>query len=186
VINYLRTRDNGRAAVGIIYFDYKRQKEQTIRVVLASLLRQIFETQLEAFVVIEDFYTRWSARKIPPSAVDVQEALRTSISKCHEAYIVLDALDEYLANFSHEAIEHLLALLLSLGNNVKLMVTSRVLGAMEGIFRKLEAIRHEIFARNEDMETYVEDRIAKELPFAADLSGLIVEKVMQAAGSRYV
>jgi hypothetical protein len=93
-------------------------------------------------------------------------------------------LDEYLANFSNESIEELFTLLLSLGGNVKLMVTSRVLGAMEGIFRKLEAIRHEICARNEDMERYVEDRIVKELPFAADLSALIVEKVTQAAGSR--
>jgi hypothetical protein len=186
VINYLRRRDNGRAAVGIIYFDYKRQKEQTVRVVLASLLRQIFETQLEASVVIEDFYTRCSAQKISATEADVQEALRTGISKCREAYIVLDALDEYLANFSNEAIEDLLSLLLSLGDNVKLMVTSRVLGAMEGIFRNLGAIRHEICARNEDMEIYVQDRIAKELPFAADLSGLIVEKVTQAAGSRYV
>jgi len=186
VINYLRIRDNGRAAVGIIYFDYKRQKEQIIRVVLASLLRQIFETQMEASVVIEDFYTRWSARNTPPTEADVQEALRAGISKCHEAYIVLDALDEYLTTFSNEAIENLLARLLSLGDNVKLMVTSRVLGAMEGIFWKLEAIRLEIFARNEDMGIYVEDRIAKELPFAADLSGLIIEKVMQAAGSRYV
>jgi hypothetical protein len=186
VINYLRRQDDGRAAVGIIYFDYKRQKEQTIQVVLASLSRQIFETQLEASVVIDDFYTRCSTQKISPTEADVQEALRAGISKCHKAYIVLDALDEYLANFSNEAIQDLLALLLSLGDNVKLMVTSRVLGAMEGIFRTLEAIRLEICAINEDMERYVEDRIAKELPFAADLSGLIVEKVTQAAGSRYV
>ena len=129
---------------------------------------------------------RFSRQKIAPTDEEVQQALRAGLAKCHEAYIILDALDEYLANFSDDAIRDLLTPLLSLGNHVKLMVTSRVLGGMEGIFKRIGAIRQEICARDDDMQRYIENRISKELPFAVDLSGVIVEKVTEAAKSRCV
>jgi hypothetical protein len=122
--------------LGFIYFNYKRQKEQSMHILLASLLRQFYETSLEAFVDAEGLHTRHKKHSTSPKREEIEEVLRNGIARCHEAYIILDALDEYLESFSDRAIRELLNVIQGLGSNIKLMVTSRVLGAMEGLSKR--------------------------------------------------
>lgn len=189
MVNYLQNQGDG-ATIGYIYFNYKRQKEQTIHILLACLLRQLYETSSEASVDVESLYNRHAQHRSPHKREEVEEALRNGIASCREAFIVVDALDEYLEDFSDQAIRELLTVLLTLGSNIKLMVTSRVLGGMEGIFADLQTERLEIRATDEDLERYVKTRIESEPSFAkrlmGDLPDKIVQKIKEIAQGRYV
>jgi hypothetical protein len=97
-------------------------------------------------------------------------------------------LDEYLENFSDQAIRELLKIFQGLGSNVKLMVTSRVLGGMEGIFKQIQAERLEICAKDEDLQRYVQARIKHDfaIRLKEDLSDKLLQKVKEAANGQYV
>jgi hypothetical protein len=174
--------------LGFIYFNYKRQKEQSVHILLASLSRQLYETSPEAFADAEALHARHKKHRTSPKREEIEEVLRNGIARCHEAYIILDALDEYLENFSDRAIRELLNVIQGLGSNVKLMVTSRVLGAMEGIFKEIQAERLEICAKDEDLQRYVQARIEHDfaVPLKEDLSEQLVQKVKETANGRYV
>ena len=153
-------------------------------IILASLLRQLFEARTEASAVIESFYDD-HAKKIHPMEKEIIETLSASIAECRETYIVIDALDEYIAN-SDKAIENLLRTFLSLGDRVKLMITSRFLGGINAICEKLGGKQWELHGREDDIRRYVEARIDRDISFAQCHSELIVEKVLQASIGRYV
>jgi archaellum biogenesis ATPase FlaH len=110
-----------------------------VHLLLASILRQLYETSPGVFVDTESLHARHEKHRTSPKCEEIEEVLRNSIAKCHKAYIILDALDKYIENFSNRAIRELLNVLQGLGRNVKLMVTSRVLGAMERIFKQIHA-----------------------------------------------
>jgi len=186
MINFLEKRNHGQleAAVCFIYFNHKRQKDQTISGILASLLRQIFETQSRASSIIEEFYNIYSKQNAHYTDGELQGILCRGFATFGKAYIVLDGLDKYSSNYEDKIIQDLLATLLSLGSHVKVMATSRVLSGMEGIFKKLEAKRLEIYARDEDIQLYVKDRVENELFFAMHLIDIIVDKITHAAKSR--
>ena len=184
MINYLQENNHGQAVVVFIYFNHKRQKDQTISRILGSLLRQIFETQSPASLIIEDFYNDYSKQNAHFADENLQDILCKGFATFSKAYIILDALDEYSSHFEDKIIQELLDILLSLGSHVKVMATSRVLGGMEGIFRNLGAKRLEIYARDEDIHSYIKDRIDKELSFAKQLTDMTIHKITQAAKSR--
>ena len=87
-------------------------------------------------------------------------------------------MDEDIENFSDRVIRELLNVFQGLGRNVELMVTSRVLGAMEGIFKQIQAERLEIHAKDKDLEKYIQARI--EYDFAIPLK----EEPLRKAGSK--
>lgn len=159
-----------------------------MHILLASLLRQLYETSPEAFVDAEGLHTRHKKHRTSPKRGEIEEVLRNGIARCSEAYIILDALDEYLENFSDRAIRELLNVIQGLGGNIKLMVTSRVLGAMERIFKEIQAERLEICAKDEDLQRYVRTRIEHDfsIPLKEDLSEQLVQKVKETANGRYV
>jgi hypothetical protein len=192
VVNHLQNRGHGHAPVGFIYFHYKRQKDQTQTVsgVLSSLLRQIFEARAEVADIVGDLYERHEQLNRRPTDREVEDTLCASIAKCRGSYIILDALDEYLEDYSQAAIRTLLAVLLSLGGNIKLMVTSRNLDGMDRIFEDVRAKHLEIRATVEDLQRYVQDRIVAQYAFRermkGDLALSLVEKVAETARGRYV
>jgi hypothetical protein len=184
MINYLQNNSHGQAVVSFIYFNHKRQKDQTLSGILGSLLRQVFETQSRPSSIIEDFYNKYSKQNTYFTDGDLQDTLCKGFATFGKAYIILDALDEYSSHYEDKTIQDLFAILLSLGSHIKVMATSRVLGGMEGIFKNLGAKRLEIWARDEDIQSYVKDRVGRELSFAEKLTDTIIEKVAQAAKSR--
>jgi hypothetical protein len=159
-----------------------------VHLLLASLLRQLYETSPEAFVDTESLHTHHKKHRTSPKREEIEEVLRHGIARCHEAYIILDALDEYIENFSDRAIRELLNVFQGLGRNVKLMVTSRVLGMMEGIFKQMQAERLEIRAKDEDLERYIKARIEHDFAVRLkdDLSEKLVRKIKETVNGRYV
>ena len=187
VIEHLHDNDS---CIAFVYFNYKRQQDQTLSALLASLLRQLFETRQEVKDIIKALYERYSGRMKRPTLEDIKSALRASIDKCGEAYFILDALDEYLEDYNPEQIQELHEVLLSLHDKVRVLATSRVLGGMEMVFDKLQAIRLEILATPEDVRRYVEHRVRQQPAFAKRLKGdlvqLLIEKVAACANGRCV
>jgi hypothetical protein len=193
VVNHLQNYDgNAHVPVGFVYFHYKRQKDETQKIpgVLATVLRQLFETRPEVADVVGQLYERHEKRKSRPTDQEVRDALCASVAKCQGAFIIVDALDEYLEDYSQEGIQTLLAALLSIGNSVRLMVTSRILAGMERVFEDFGAKRLEILATDGDIRDYLWCRIAVEPALRArlktDLAQLLVERVTEAAQERCV
>jgi hypothetical protein len=187
VIDHLQ-RHRGNAALGFMYFNYKQHRDQSVHMLLSSLLKQLYDTLPEVFVDTEGLYELHQRHCTSPKREELEEVLRTGITRCHEAYFVLDALDEYLENFSEQAIGELLSVLQGLGGKIKLMVTSRVLGGMESIFEQIQAERLEICPVEDDLRRYIRARIERDFQArpTEDLSEELVQKVVEIAKDQYV
>jgi hypothetical protein len=191
VVDRIRTFDEKTTFIGVMYFNYKLRNHQNQLAVLKALARQVYEAchGTAAASSVEAMYQLHKKHKSQPSEKELREALCHGIRQFGTCYVVLDALDEYLESYSDQKINDLLNLVLSLGDNVKVLATSRVLEGMVSLFKRLRAITEEIQADDKDVRMYAEKRI-EAIGFAFEVSEEfhqeIVEGVVKTAKSRYV
>jgi hypothetical protein len=148
--------------------------------ILGALSRQIYEKWGNNYHgrVFHELYVSHRTKRDPATLEELEKALRQVFEdEAGTSFIILDGLDEYLTLYSDIKIEKLLHVLCSLGQNVKLLVTSRVLGAMDKIFSRYNAIREEIHAFLDDIISYIRTRIASG-SFAFLLSPELSEEVV--------
>ena len=135
----------------------------------------------------ESLHKSHKSRISRPSKEELISSLQYACQTFTNCYFVFDGLDEYLDRYRDAAIDELLDVVLSLGNNVRLFISSRILGQMEDIFRRRQALRKEIHADEDDMKTYVRNQIA-DACFTFDilekLSHKITENVVKVAKGR--
>jgi hypothetical protein len=157
VVDYLRAAFQGEnIAVACIFCNYKEQTRQTVYELIASLLKQLAQEQPTISATIKEFYNRYQGnRAIARTLPILTEALRSEISAYSKVFIIVDALDECLEGNQRELMIELQSLTSTQG--VNLMVTSRLLPAVEAQFRGAE--RLDICADNDDVRTYIEGRI---------------------------
>lgn len=143
-------------AVACIYCDYKEQTRQTVPELVASLLKQLMQDRPETSDNVISLYERHLVNNTRPTQEELTQALRSEIGLYSKVFVVVDALDECLEGNQRRLITELR----SLGDTVSMLVTSRRLALIEELF--LSAKRLDIYATNEDVQKYVEGRIAQE------------------------
>lgn len=96
VIHDLQTYFKARKDVVIayLYCNYKRQAEQDLRSMLATLVRQLFQERLELPADVRALYQKHRDRATRPSVDELRNLLRFLVTLYKRTFIVIDALDE--------------------------------------------------------------------------------------------
>ena len=157
IIDYLqrRTSSEGPNVVLCLFCNFDEQANQTAYNFMGALLKQLTQASQTLPVGIRSIYdTRERGRR--PEYRDLVDIFRTELKRFPKAFIVIDALDEVLESADIRTI--LLKELRSCP--VNLLVTSRHDPIIEKDF--FEAQRCDIRATDEDIRSYISERIGQE------------------------
>jgi hypothetical protein len=146
--------------VGPVAFIYcKYEHEQSTEHILATLLRQVVDTQRELPQVVQDFYAACVAKRTLRSKIRVEQILIAISKDLPGLAIVVDALDECEA----ETREDLLSIVEALRNQckVRLLATSRDLPEIKSHAMFLDKPTLEVRASDQDLEKKVRSRLGR-------------------------
>ena len=189
VIDHLYALFENEANVGItyIYFDYQQQHEQRLPNLLASLLRQLVQTQPSIPGVVRVLYEQHRLRGTRPSVDEIFGAFLSVAGTYSMVFIILDALDECPSrdggrDMFLSRIFHLQGVC-----GANLFVTSR---HVTDIVERFEGSRCiEISPTVRDIRIYLESRMSTLRPIVSHDAALreeIVTAIEMAAQGSYV
>jgi Cdc6-like AAA superfamily ATPase len=160
VVEDLNTRFQNDNSVGIayLYCNFRRQHEQRLEDLLASLLKQFVQEQPSVSGSVKTLYDQHKDKRTRPSSDEISRALHSVITLYSRAFIVVDALDECQVNNECRAtfLSELSHLQAKFGANI--FVTSRF---DPEITKKFEgSISLEIRASDGDVLKYINGRMS--------------------------
>jgi hypothetical protein len=184
VIDRLYALFGNKANVGIayIYFNFRRQHGRDVSDLLASLLRQLVQTQPSIPGVVRVLYEQHRPRGTRPSINDIFNALLSVAGTYSMVFIILDSLDDGGHNLF---LSHMLHLQGECGAN--LFVTSRQAPDLTGRFEGIRCI--EIKPSDRDIRIYLESCMSTLPPVVSHDAALqeeIVTAIEMAAQGSYV
>lgn len=189
VIEELSTRfqDESSNIVAYIYCNFKRQSEQTLEDLLASLLKQLAQARPSLPQSVRSLHDRCRSKRTRPSIDDISTVLQSVAAEYSRVFILVDALDECRVNDSCRA--KLLSQLSELQTkcSANLFATSRFIPDITMRFER--DLWLEIRANEQDVQGYVKGHI-DELPHFVqrdpDLQQEISSKIVKAVDGLYV
>jgi Cdc6-like AAA superfamily ATPase len=163
VVNHLNTKFKNNPSVGIafLYCDFRRQQEQKLADLLASLLKQLVQVQISMPKNVEGLYKHHKEKRTRPSLDEILKEL--------------DSVIRGIFNLQTHA-------------HVNVFATSRFIPEIESQFEG--CIRKEIRAQHDDVLRYLDERIPQllrsQLSKYHDLQDLIRREVLNAVDGMYV
>lgn len=161
VIDDLRKSFNGSDNVVVAYFycNFRRQFEQSLEQMLASLVRQVFQEQKQLPAAVKELYQKHRDRQTRPSADELKSLLRFLTGGYYRVFLIIDALDECanVGGSRDKFLHELFALQDQNRKVVNLLATSRFIPEILDPFSSFPRI--EVRARSEDIERYLEARM---------------------------
>jgi len=154
-----RFRNNSKICIAYIYCNFQRQNEQKVGHLLASLLKQLAESQPSLPTNVKDLYDHHRAKRTRPSLDEISRVLQSVVTTYSRVFFIVDALDECQASNGCRA--RFLSEIFALQGNCKanLFVTSRFIPEIVNKFNKSMFL--EIRASRKDIESYLEDHIGQ-------------------------
>ncbi|KAE8417808.1 hypothetical protein BDV36DRAFT_283421 [Aspergillus pseudocaelatus] len=143
--------------IAYIYCNFQRKDEQNIDHLLASLLKQLAEGCLSLPESVKDIFNRNKAQKTRPSLEDILSTLHSIAAKYSRVFIIVDALDECQTSEGcrMKFLSEILRLQEKHGANI--FATSRIDDDIGKTFSN--AISLKIYARDNDIEMYLDERM---------------------------
>ena len=161
VIEELTTRFRNDKSVGIayIYCNFRRQDEQKIDDLLASLLKQLAESQSSLPGTVKELYDRHKTKQTRPSLDEISRTLQAVTTLYSRVFIAIDALDECQASHGYRTalLSEMFSLQVKSGAN--LFATSRFLPEITEKLNK--GMMLEIRATNQDVQRYLEGHMSQ-------------------------
>src|ERR1700733_13617108 len=95
-VDDLYNRFHSDATIGIayVYCNFRRKDEQKIDDLLASLLKQLAQSQVSLPGSVKDLFGRHKKGRTRPSSYDISRALQSVAGLYSRVFIIVDALDE--------------------------------------------------------------------------------------------
>jgi hypothetical protein len=154
VIDHLeREHQNAHVGVAYVYCIYNGIHQTAVNL-LGSLLRQL---AVQNSAMLDDIKScHKNQRDSRPSLEQISRLLHSQVQKYNTVFIVIDALDE--CPEAGQVRKHFLAEVRRLRPDVQIMVTSRHLPSIESTFSQDK--RLEVRAHEEDVQTFIESRMA--------------------------
>ncbi|RYP54685.1 hypothetical protein DL768_000621 [Monosporascus sp. mg162] len=141
-----------------VYCSYKERRDHTATNLIANILRQLIQDDTAIPGDVMSLYSHHERKGTHPNLFEWSKLLRSEVRRFSNVFIAVDALDERREG-DEATSDDLLAELKALQPHVHLFITSRPSSAIE---HELEdAIRLEIHARDSDVRTYLEQKVAK-------------------------
>ncbi|KAJ6479741.1 ankyrin repeat-containing domain protein [Mycena sanguinolenta] len=172
-------------ALGCIFLDHM-DKTQTTLDLLSSLAKQLVIQKATPPETVRKLYQDHCRMHTRPSLSDISSLLPSLAAEFSKVYIIVDALDEYPAD--DRAI--LLQRLITMGDAVSLMLTSRDNVELDGLCPRLMDLK--IRASDEDLETYVAEhihrsfRLSRHVRQTPELRAEIISKIITAADGMFL
>lgn len=169
IVDELTTRFCDDPAIGIayIYFNFRRQDEQKIEDLLASLLKQLAEGQPSLPFTVKELYNRHITKRTRPSLEEISASLHAVATLYSRVFIIIDALDE--CQVSEGCRQRFLEGLFSLQEKcrVNLFTTSRPILSIENYIEEKRSLKLEIRASEEDVRKYLNGHLFRLPGFVA-------------------
>ncbi|KAF3209746.1 hypothetical protein TWF679_007284 [Orbilia oligospora] len=161
VVDYLVSKvGNTKVGLAYIYYDMRQTKLQSANHILASLLKQLAESQSPLFPGIKDLYTYHHPKHTRPSFGELSKALRSITNTYSKVFIVIDALDESRTSDGFQRLILTEIFYLRNQHNANIFITSRNIPEITEMFKEGKSL--EIRARDADIEKYIKGRISDE------------------------
>ena len=168
VVDHLTSQYSRDPKIGIayVYCNFQRKYDQKINDLLASLLKQLVQSQPLLPKSVKELYDRHSAKKTLPSLGDITKTLHSVVSMYSRVFIIVDALDECQAADGCRA--RLLSELFALqkSHEMNIFTTSRFLPDIVNQFKDSESLK--ICASRQDVERYLEGHMDQMLSFVQE------------------
>ena len=189
VIDNLHTKykDDTKVGIAYIYCNFRRQGEQKLEGLLASLLKQLAREQLYLPDSIKDLYNCHKKNRTPPSADEISRALRSVAINFARLFLLVDALDEcqITDRCRSEFLSEIFNLQARTGAN--LFATSRPILDIDREFKG--CVSREILASDEDVRRYLDGHLSQLPAFVSkrpDLQEEIKNEITQAVEGIYI
>jgi hypothetical protein len=189
VIEALTIRFSKDPTIGIayIYCNFQRQDEQKIDDLLASLLKQLAESQPSLPSTVKDLYDRHKTKWTRPSLDELSRSLQAVTTLYSRVFLIVDALDE--CQMSDGCRQRFLSGLFNLQAKcgVNLFATSRPISSIEKEFKGNTML--EIRASEEDVRRYLEGHMFRLPGFVVrslELQEEIKTRIVKAVDGMYV
>ncbi|KAG4279834.1 hypothetical protein FPRO06_11168 [Fusarium proliferatum] len=162
-VDYLKTRfkDDQGTGVAYVYCSYQTTKKQTVQDLFTSLLKQLAQSQDPFPAALKSLYVEKCKGEERPLPHDITKALRDVINSFDQAFIMVDAIDEF------EPTESLFSELSSLQEHAiaNILITSRP--PAQSLEDKLDnlhrCLRKKIQADDHDVKLYIDQRMTEML-----------------------
>jgi Cdc6-like AAA superfamily ATPase len=89
-----RYQDDDIVGVAYLYCNFRRQDEQKIDDLLASLLKQLAHGRSPLSKTLKDLYGRHEKKRTRPSWEEISKAIQSAAESYSRVFILVDALDE--------------------------------------------------------------------------------------------
>jgi Cdc6-like AAA superfamily ATPase len=172
--------------IAYIYLNFRRQEEQRVEDLLASLLKQLSRKLSPLPHSLKSLYNSYENKRTRPSSDEILEILLSVTSKYSRTFILVDALDECQASGGCRTkfLNELFNLQERSGTNV--FTTSRFIP--EILKRFTESASLEIRATDDDVRLYIDSRISGLPTFvsrSSDLQERIKTEIVKAVDGMY-
>jgi Cdc6-like AAA superfamily ATPase len=160
--------------IAYVYCNFKRQDEQKIENLLASLLRQLAESQPSLPGAVTELYDSHKTKQTRPSLDEISRSLQVVTTLFSRVFIIVDALDE--CQISDGCRQRFLLSLFDLQAKcgANLFATSRPISSIEKEFEGNSKL--EIRASEEDVQEYLNSHLFR-LPKFVDRSPKLQEEI---------
>ncbi|EPE25142.1 Ankyrin repeat-containing protein [Glarea lozoyensis ATCC 20868] len=159
-------------AIAYVYCDYKNQFEQNAETLLASLVRQVTIQSKEVPECALKAYRKHANGANPASLATYAELLSQLVPTFRRCFLVVDALDEYVASDETPGSNKFLDELIKIAKcepSCRILITSREDSL--SLFNYVESTKIEITAKSEDVRRYVDARIRdSRFPFSKQVN----------------
>lgn len=187
VINELTRHFQNNAAIGIayIYCNFRRQDEQKIEDLLASLLKQLTQSRYSLPENVKSLHAKHKDKRTRPSCDELSQAFQPVAALYSRLFIIIDALDECQTISRENLLSEIFTLRDKYGANI--FATSRFIPEITAKFNQNTSV--EIRASDEDVHRYIEGQMGQLRPFVGrnlDLREEIKTKIVKAVEGMYV
>jgi hypothetical protein len=160
VVEDIITRFQNDKSIGIayLYCNFRRQNEQKVEELLASLLKQLTQSRASLPDSVKSLYDRHQDKQTRPSLDEISRALQSVATMYSGVFFVIDALDE--CQVSHNCRKTFLSALFSLQTKcgANLFATSRFIPDIIEKFQGTMSL--EIRASEHDVRRYVDGHMS--------------------------
>ncbi|KAL6897202.1 ankyrin repeat-containing domain protein [Trichoderma evansii] len=184
---YTQYKDDASVGIAYLYCDFRRHYEQKTQDLVESLLKQLVQKQTTIPECVQALYKECRKELRRPSLDEVSEALRTVSSIYSKVFILIDALDECQdtggcrKNFLSRIFK------LQTERNINIFATSRYIQDIVDAFH--QSICFDISAKDEDVQAYLDNHMARLPPFvlrSPDLQNEIKAKICQRSNGMFL
>jgi Cdc6-like AAA superfamily ATPase len=176
VVDDLISRFYKNSTIGIayVYCNFNQQETQRVGDLLASLLKQLAESQPSLPESMKDLYNHYKAKRTRPLLDEILRVLESVAAIYSRVFFIIDALDKCQASDGCRArfLSEIFSLQIRHGANI--FATSRFIPEIIDQFKGSRLL--EIRASTDDVERYLEGRIGQ-LPFFVQQNQRLREEI---------